>query len=136
VLGRKRHLVVDTQGTVVGIKVHAADIQDREGAEYALRRILTTDCSRLAKILADQAYRGEDLATWVAEILAVPLEIVGGIKAPKGFSVQAWRWIVERTFAWLSRHRRLAKDVERLAETTELIVYLAMAHLLVKRLDP
>lgn len=121
---------------MVSVRVHAADIQDREGAEYALRRILSTECARLAKILADQAYRGEELATWVADIMQVPLEIVGGIKAPNGFKVQAWRWIVERTFAWLSRHRRLAKDVERLAETTELIVYLAMAHLLLKRLDP
>ena len=127
---------MDTQGTLVGVRVHPAHIPDREGAEYALRTILLTDTDRLAKILADGAYRGEDLATWIAEVLRVPLEIVGGATGQRGFHLQAWRWIVERTFAWLSRHRRLAKDVERLAQTTELFLAMAMTHLLLKRLDP
>jgi putative transposase len=120
----------------VGIRVHAANISDPEGAEYALRSILTTDCARLAKILADKGYRSEDLETWVGEVLAVPLELVGGAPGQKGFVVHQWRWIVERTLAWLSRHRRLAKDVERLAQTTEAFACLAMVHLLLKRLYP
>jgi putative transposase len=136
VKGRKRHIVVDTRGTLVGIRVHAANIPDPEGAEYALRSILTTDCSRLERILADKGYRSEELATWVEEVMAVPLELVGGLAGQKGFVVHQWRWIVERTLAWLSRHRRLAKDVERLAATTETVAYLAMSHLLLKRLDP
>jgi putative transposase len=128
--------VVDTRGTLVGIRVHAANISDPEGAEYALRSILSMDCSRLAKILADKGYRSEDLETWVSEVLAVPLELVGGAPGQKGFVVHQWRWIVERTLAWLSRHRRLAKDVERLVETTEAFGCLAMVHLLLKRLYP
>jgi putative transposase len=136
VKGRKRHIVVDVRGTVTGIRTHAANIQDAEGAEYALRAVLTTDCTRLARIVADKGYRSEDLATWVAEVLQVPLEVVGGVPGQKGFAVHKWRWIVERTLAWLSRHRRLAKDVERLAETTEAFACLAMVHLLLKRLYP
>lgn len=127
---------MDTRGTLVAIRVHAANIQDHEGAEYALRAILTTDCSRLAKILADKGYRSEELDIWVQEVLDVPLELVGGSPGQKGFVVHQWRWLVERTLAWLSRHRRLAKDVERLAETTEAFACLAMVHLLLKRFDP
>ena len=134
--GRKRHIVVDTRGTLVGIRVHAADIPDGEGAEYALRAILTTDCSRLARILADKGYHAAALATWVDEVLGVPLALVGGAPGQRGFAVHRWRWIVERTLAWLGRHRRLAKDVERLPQTTEAFAYLIMAHLLLKRLDP
>ena len=120
----------------MGIRVHAANIQDHEGAEYALRTILTTDCSRVARILADKGYRSAELQTWVSEVLAVPLELVGGKPGQRGFAVHQWRWIVERTLAWLSRHRRLAKDVERLTETTESFACLAMSHLLLKRLYP
>lgn len=134
--GRKRHLVVDTMGTVVGARVHPADIPDRVGAEYALRTILT-ECPRLRRILADRGYRGEELADWVADFLpGVALDIVAVPKGQRGFAVQAFRWIVERTFAILGRHRRLAKDFEALAETGETLIHMAMAHLLVKRLAP
>ena len=134
--GRKRHLVVDAMGTVVGARVHAANIPDRVGAEYALRTILT-ECPRLERILADRAYRGEELAEWVADFLpGVALDIVSVPKGQRGFAVQTFRWIVERTFAILGRHRRLAKDFEALAATGETLIHMAMAHLLVKRLAP
>jgi len=123
-------------GTLVGVRVHAADIPDQEGAEYVLRTLLT-ECPRLARILVDRGYRGETLADWVAEYLdGVALEVVSVPTGQRGFVVQSFRWIVERTFAWLGRHRRLSKDVEYLARTTESLLYLAMTHLLVKRLAP
>jgi putative transposase len=90
----------------------------------------------VARVIADKGYRGADLATWVQEILGVPLETVGGLPEQQGFMPHRWRWLVERTFAWLGRHRRLAKDVERLAETTEAFICMAMSHLLLKRLNP
>lgn len=132
--GRKRHIVVDTMGTVISVRVHAANIPDQEGAEYALRALLT-ECPRLARILADRGYRGEELADWVAEFLpGVILDIVSVPKDQRGFVVQKFRWIVERTFAILGRHRRLAKDFEALAQTGETFISMAMAHLLLKRL--
>jgi putative transposase len=132
--GRKRHIVVDTMGTIVNVRVHAANIPDQEGAEYALRALLT-DYPRLARILADRGYRGDELADWVAEFLpGVILDIVTVPKGQRGFVVQTFRWIVERTFAILGRHRRLAKDFEALAQTGETFIYMAMAHLLLKRL--
>jgi putative transposase len=136
VKGRKRHIVVDTMGTLVGVRVHAANIPDREGAEYALRTLLT-ECPRLERILADQAYNGEELAAWVADFLpGVVLDLASVPKGQRGFVVQTFRWIVERTFAILGRHRRLAKDFEALAETGETLIHMAMAHILVKRLAP
>ncbi len=120
----------------MGIRVHAASIQDHKGAAYALRTVRTTDWSRLAKILAAKGSRSGELDRWVGATLGVPLEIVGGRPGQRGFVVHPWRWLVERTLAWLSRHRRLAKDGERLAQTTEALACLAMTHLLLKRLDP
>jgi putative transposase len=136
VSGRKRHLVVDTMGTVVGVRVHPASVPDRDGAEYALRTILT-ECPRLSRILADRGYRGEELVGWVADFLpGVALDIVSVPRGQRGFVAQSFRWIVERTFAILGRHRRLAKDFEALAETGETLIHLAMAHLLLKQLAP
>jgi len=136
VSGRKRHLVVDTMGTVVGVRVHPASIPDRDGAEYALRTILA-ECPRLERVLADRGYRGEELADWVADFLpGVALDIVSVPKGQRGFVAQSFRWIVERTFAILGRHRRLAKDFEALAETGETLIHIAMAHLLLKQLAP
>jgi putative transposase len=136
VSGRKRHLVVDTMGTVVGVRVHPASVPDRDGAEYALRTILA-ECPRLERVLADRGYRGEGLADWVADFLpGVALDIVSLPKGQRGFVAQSFRWIVERTFAILGRHRRLSKDFEALAETGETLIHLAMAHLLLKQLAP
>jgi putative transposase len=130
--GRKRHIVVDTMGTVVGVRVHAANVPDREGAAYALRTVLA-ECPRLERILADRAYTGEELADWVTDFLpGVVLDIVSVPKGQRGFVVQSFRWIVERTFAILGRHRRLAKDFEALTQTGETFIHLAMSHLLVK----
>jgi putative transposase len=129
-----RHLLADAVGTVVGVRVHAANIPDREGAEYALRTILT-ERPRLERILADRAYTGEELADWVADFLpGVGLDSASVPKGQRGFAVQAFRGIVERTFAILGRRCRLAKDFKALAETGETFIHIVMAHCLVKRL--
>jgi putative transposase len=133
VKGRKRHIIVDTLGNLLAVLVLPANIPDREAAEYVLR-LLITECPRLERILADGSYTGEELATWVDEFLGCVLDVVSVPKDQKGFVVKAFRWAVERTFSWLGRHRRLAKDFEYLAQTVETLCYLAMAHLLVKRI--
>jgi putative transposase len=133
VKGRKRHIVVDTLGNLLAILVLPANIPDREAAEYVLR-LLITECPRLERILADGSYTGEELATWVDEFLGCVLDVVTVPKDQKGFIVKAFRWAVERTFSWLGRHRRLAKDFEYLAQTVETLCYMAMSHILVKRI--
>jgi transposase len=90
---------------------------------------------RLDRILADQAYNGEELVVWVADFLpGVAPDLVSVPKGQRGFVVQTFRWIGERTFAILNRHCRLARDFEALAETGEAFIHMAMAPLLVKRL--
>jgi putative transposase len=110
VSGRKRHLIVDTLGLILAVVVHAADIQDRDGARSVLARI--KGCfPRLKKILADGIYNG-GIAEWAEQFGGWVLEVVPKPERTKGepFKVMKWRWIVERTFAWLGRSRRLSKD--------------------------
>lgn len=133
VKGRKRHLVVDTLGLIWGLVVHAADVQDPVGARLVLAK-LQGKVPRLEVLLADTIYRGS-LAI-LALALGWKLEIVSRPKGQKGFSVLPKRWIVERTFAWLGRNRRLSKDYERLPETSEAWIYLAMVRLMARRLRP
>jgi len=140
VTGRKRHLVVDTLGLVLLVVVTAANIQDRDGARLILQalfeRIKHSKYSRwcrLKLIWADGGYRGELLA-WVKQNLGWTLEIVEKRGDQVGFQVLPKRWIVERTFAWLNRQRRLSKDYERLPATSEAFIYVAMIRLMVKRL--
>ncbi len=133
--GRKRHLLVDTLGLVLLVMVTAAHVQDRDGARTLLS-ILATQFRRLRVIWADGAYAGT-LPTWILGLRKwgkVRLEIVRKAKGQRGFAVVPWRWIVERTFAWLGRYRRLKSDYERLPETTEAIIHIAMIRLMVRRL--
>jgi transposase len=130
--GRKRHLLVDTLGLPIRVCVLAADISDSAGA----RRLLTPlagKLPRLARLWADSAYRGE-LEGWVAARFGCPLEIVTKLAGQVGFVVQPKRWVVERTFAWLGRARRLSKDYEHHTKASESMIYLASIHLLVRRL--
>ena len=133
--GRKRHLLVDTLGLVLLVMVTAADVQDRDGARTLLS-VLATQFRRLRVIWADGGYAGA-LPGWVRGLRKwgkVRLEIVRKAKGQRGFAVVPWRWIVERTFAWLGRYRRLKSDYERLPETTEAIIHIAMIRLMVRRL--
>jgi transposase len=144
--GRKRHLLVDTLGLVLQVVVHPADIQDRAGAPRLLRA-LATALPRLEVIWADNAYLGP-LQTWVWETCGWRLQIVerpGGrgrwmrqgqelpVRRP-GFQPLPRRWVVERTFAWIGRNRRMSRDYEFLTTTSEAWVYLSMVRLMLKRL--
>jgi putative transposase len=135
VSGRKRHLIVDTLGMVLAVVVHAADIQDRDGARPVLERIKGR-FPRLRKILADAIYNG-GIAGWAKQLGGWVLEVVPKPARKKGepFQVMKWRWIVERTFAWLGRSRRLSKDYERQPESSEAMIYIAMSHLMLRRLE-
>lgn len=111
--------------------VHPADIQDRDGAKLVLEKL--TDFPRLKKIWADGAYAGK-LVDWAKELGEWVLEIVKRSDNAVGFEVLPHRWIVERTFAWLGRFRRLSKDYEALIETSEAMIRVAMIRLMIRRL--
>ena len=115
--------------------VTAASVQDRDGA-MSLLDVLRHRFSRLRVIWADQAYAGE-LIAWVWGLRPwrnVRLEIVKRPEGIKGFLLLPKRWIVERTFAWLGRYRRLSKDYEYVTQTSETMIRVAMIHLMVRRL--
>lgn len=130
--GRKRHLVVDTIGLVLAIVVHEANIQDRDGAKIVLQR-LKGRFPRLSLIWADGGYAGK-LIDWVVEFASWTLEIVKRNDELTGFHVLPRRWVVERTFGWIGRHRRLSKDYEQLPENSETMVLIAMIYLMSRRL--
>ena len=132
VKGRKRHILVDTLGLLLSVVVHPADIQDRDGAYEVLRQARRL-FPFIERIFADGGYRGDKMARVVAHTGTWKLEIVRRSVAA-GFEVLPKRWIVERTFAWISRCRRLAKDFERYARTTIAFVRLAMIRIMLRRL--
>lgn len=132
VKGRKRHILVDTIGLLLMVVVHAANIQDRDGAKLVLTRVKGR-FPRLQLIWADGGYAGQ-LVDWVKTVCHVMLDIVRRPKGTEGFQVLPRRWVVERTFGWLGRYRRLSKDYEELPETSEAMIYAAMIHLMVRRL--
>jgi len=117
---------------ILAVVVHPAHIQDRDGAKQGLT-LLQGRFPRLPRIWADGNYAGE-LMPWVFTFGGWVLEIVRRPKGVKGFVLLPHRWIVERTFAWLGRWRRLSKDYEALPATGEAFIYLAMIHLMLRRL--
>ena len=162
VKGRKRHLLVDTQGLVLKAKVHSAKVMDHEGIKTLLRHAGEA-FPRLKHLWLDAGYRGEDKGKdWVEKTLGWSAELIErprkpapekvlklwaeqwakeGVKVdweallpPRGFVVLPRRWVVERTFSWIDQNRRMSKDYERLAETGEAFIYVAMSRLMVKRL--
>jgi putative transposase len=135
VSGRKRNLLVDTLGLVVLVKVTAANVQDVHAGKQLFSAVLQKPelLIRLKKIFADGGYQG-DLKDWVPQNLQAVLEIVLKLEGQTGFQVLPKRWVVERTFAWLSRNRRLARDYERLTPSSEAFIYLAMIRLSLRRL--
>ena len=132
--GRKRHIVVDTIGLMLVVMVTAASVQDRNGGEGILER-LHRALGSVRHVFADGGYQGAliDLAkrSWeiVVEVVKKPAEQIG-------FAVLPRRWVVERTFSWLMRWRRLVRDYERLPETHEAMVHVAMIGLMLNRLAP
>ena len=134
VSGRKRHIVVDTTGLLLAVVIHAANIQDRDGARLVLAKLLGR-FPRLQIIWADAAYAGR-LVAWAWATGGWLLSVVRRNPDSHQFEVLPRRWVVERTLAWLSRCRRLSKDYEELPETGEAWVHIAMVHLMLKRLKP
>ena len=132
VTGRKRHIIVDTIGLLLAVVVHPADIQDRDGAKLVINKLLGR-FPRRRLIWADAGYAGQ-LVDWVMSVSGWALEIVRRPRDSHQFEVLPRRWVVERTFAWLGRCRRLSKDYEELPETTEAWIYSAMTRLMLKRL--
>jgi putative transposase len=133
VKGRKRHILVDTLGHLWKVIVHAADIQDRDGAKGLLSTLPSMLRLRVVKIWADGGYRGA-LIDWCWQHLKAILEIVAPPPTQRGFAVLPRRWVVERTFAWLGNYRRLSKDYEACVRSSEGMIYLASIHTLLKRL--
>ena len=126
---------MDTLGLVLKVVVTAGNVQDRDGAKTLLDSLGTEETliQRLKLIWADGSYRGE-LIAWVEDTFGWKLEIVEKPKDQTGFQALPKRWIVERTFAWLVRQRRLARDYERLPETSASFIYAAMVRLMIRRL--
>lgn len=131
--GRNRHLLVDTLGLPLSVYVTPANVRDRVGARLLLTGLKPL-VPRLKKIRADGAYSGEGLTRWCGERGGWELEIVERNQEAKGFEVLPKWWIVERTFSWLMRNRRLSKDYERKAQTSENLIKVAMVRLMLKRL--
>ncbi|EFH79739.1 IS5 family transposase [Ktedonobacter racemifer] len=131
--GRKRHILVDTLSLLLSVYVTPADLHDSKGARCLLAGLAPL-LPRLKKIWADAAYRGQKLAKFCLAQGNWDLEIVEHPAGTRGFSVQPRRWVVERTFGWLSRNRRLSKDYERKVQTSETLIQVAMIRLLLVRL--
>jgi putative transposase len=130
--GRKRHILVDTLGLLITVVVHSAAIQDRDGAKLVLNKAVTV-IDTLRHVWADGGYAGE-LVAWTKSVHGLCLEIVKRPDEVKGFVLLKRRWVVERTFAWLLRSRRLSKDYDRLESTEEAWVNLSMLRLMLRRL--
>ena len=133
VKGRKLHALVDTEGLPLRIVVHSAGIQDRDGAALVLDRIRAR-FPWLELVWADGGYNARQVDAAVAAMPGLKLEIVKRTDDMKGFVVLPRRWVVERTFSWFGRNRRLAKDYENLADTLAAFVTVASIQLALRRL--
>jgi putative transposase len=133
VKGRKRHIVTDTEGWLLGLLVHTANIQDNHGAVPLLKSVRRA-FPTLRHIFADRVYRGEKLRNAIADSGRWTIEIVTRSHSIGTFKAEPRRWMVERTFAWLGRNRRLAKDFEATIASAEAWVMAASIRLLTRRL--
>jgi transposase len=131
--GRKRHIVTDTEGAMVGLVVHPADIQDRDGAPLVLAQIRSL-YPWMRHIFADAGYAGEKLRNALIPLGDWTIEVIKRSDAAKGFELLPRRWVVERTFAWLGRCRRLAKDFEASIESAMAWIFVAHIRRLTRRL--
>jgi putative transposase len=134
--GRKRHITVDLLGLVLRVLVTSASVPERQGAKKVLKRVhrMRNKVKRLHTIWMDGGDRGEDFMRWVMDMFQWIVEIVLRPLEKKGFVLLPKRWVVERTFGWLNWCRRLSKDYERLPETSETFIYIAMIRIMVRRL--
>jgi putative transposase len=160
VRGRKRHLLVDTEGLVLKAKVHSAKVPDQDGLRLLLQWV-RTELSRLKHLWLDAGYEGRG-RRWAEEVMGLSVEVVRKppkpvpeevakvwarewakegrkidwqrLMPPRGYVALPRRWVVERTFSWLGQNRRMSKDYERLCASAEAFVYAAMIRLMVRRL--
>ena len=156
-VGRKRHVLVDTEGLICALNVHPANIMDRDGVKLLLTEPVRAQLTRMRHLWLDAGYNGRGKGKdWIEQVTGWTVQTVKAVHRYKrywvpndippeqidwsqylptpGFHVIPRRWVVERTFAWLSHSRRLSKDYERLCTTSEAWVYVAMIRLMVKRL--
>lgn len=153
IVGRKRHLLVDTQGLILAVLVHAANVGDRDGARLLLQELVGR-FPRLIHLFADHGYTGP-LIEWIKDFLGWDTEILPSagneshqkwvlvdgkpvlkVLPKSGFHVQRHRWKIERTFGWLIRYRRLARDYEGLPASSEALIQIAAIRLCLTRLTP
>lgn len=135
--GRKRHIVVDTLGRLMSVAVTAADVDDGRAAPLVLAEVDGAKFPGLEVVFGDRKYRNHGLDDWLAEN-RVPyrVEVVSRLDGANGFEPLPVRWVVERTFAWLGRYRRLSKDYEHLPASAATVDQLAAAHHMLRRLRP
>jgi transposase len=133
VKGRKRHILTDTLGLMIEAVIHTADIQDRDGGPLVLKKVRAR-FPFLSHIFADGGYAGAQFAGKAAETGTWTIEIIKRSDTAKGFVLLPRRWVVERTFAWLNRNRRLAKDFETSIESATAWLFLASVQLLARKL--
>lgn len=138
ITGRKRHIVVDTLGLLLAVVVTSAAVDDAAAAPQVLGQLTRREFPRLKVVWADGKYHNYALYDWKDHQRRLPwqLQIVSRPREAKGFILLPKRWVVERTFAWLGRSRRLSKDYERRTDSSESMVRLSAIHWLVKRLAP
>jgi putative transposase len=134
--GRKRHVVVDTLGLLLAVVVTAASADDGAAATKPLGKVTAEAFPRLRRVWADQKYHNHGLIAWVSTNARYEVEVVRRPAGAKGFVVLPKRWVVERTFAWLKRCRRLTADREKSVRSSEAMIRLAMIRLMLHRLRP
>ena len=130
--GRKRHIITDTLGFLMGIVIHDANMNDREGAKLVLKNV-QHKYPRLKKIIVDQGYTGE-LIDWTMRVFGWVLEVVVKVAGLSGFNVLPKRWVVERTFGWFNFQRRLSKDYELLPCCSEAMIRLSMIRIMLNKI--
>ncbi len=133
--GRKRFILVDVMGLLLTVFVTKGNVPERQGAQQMLEQTSPEILAHLELLWADGGFSGPDFATWVYEHCGAFVEIVKRPDDARGFVILPRRWVVERTLAWLSRFRRLSKDYERLAHTSQAWIYAAMVRIMLPRLS-
>lgn len=134
VSGRKRHILVDSMGMLLAVLVTSAAVDDAAAAQDLMAQVESEAFPRLQTIYGDNKYHNYALYAWMEENVEYRLHIVRRPDDAKGFVKLPQRWVVERTFAWLGRSRRLYKDCEKLTKTSAAVIQIAMIHLMVRRL--
>jgi putative transposase len=134
VSGRKRHIVVDSLGMLLAVLVTSAAVDDATAAQQVMALVDSEGYPRLRTMYADNKYHNYDLYDWMDDHVKYRMHIVRRPKDQEGFVKLPQRWVVERTFSWLGRSRRLHKDCEKLTATSEAMIKIAMIHLMLKRL--